>query len=192
MNVLRAALQAYCHPYVVVGEPPAVAPLIIVANHASHLDAPAIVAALPTSYHTAVAAAEDYFYSRRWLGIAVTRAIGAFPFPRHGDLGLDRAATFLGEGRSVLLFPEGTRSADGEPGRFRLGIGRLAAATHKPVLPVAVVGSHALWPRGRRFPRRGRLEVRLGKPWQPQATLSPTEICAEVQRRVAALLGDDR
>jgi 1-acyl-sn-glycerol-3-phosphate acyltransferase len=194
MNLLRAVLQAYCQPYVVVGEPPRSGPLIIVANHASHLDAPAIVAALPepVRHRIAVAAAEDYFFSRRLLGLLVTLGIGAFPFPRHGDVGLQRAAALLDAGRSVLLFPEGSRSSDGQPHRFRGGIGRLAAATRAPVLPVGVVGSHALWPRGHRLPRRGRLEVRLGEPWQPHGVLSPEEICAEVQRRVCALLGDNQ
>jgi 1-acyl-sn-glycerol-3-phosphate acyltransferase len=191
MNLLRAVLQAYCRPYVVMGELPHAAPLIIVANHTSHLDAPAIVAALPESIRrrTAVAAAEDYFFSRRLLGLTATLLVGAFPFPRQGDVGLARAAALLERGCSVLLFPEGTRSTDGQTHRFRLGVGRLAAATHRPVLPVAVVGSHALWPRGRKLPRRGRLEVRLGQPWLPRADLSPTDICDEVQRRVAALLG---
>jgi 1-acyl-sn-glycerol-3-phosphate acyltransferase len=164
-------------------------PVVIVANHASHLDAPAILAALPASVRrrTAVAAAADYFYRDRVLGFAVTLGIGAFPFPRHGTDGLDEAARLLAGGDNVLLFPEGTRSADGGQHVFRDGVGHLLLATGAPVAPAAIRGSHALWPRGRRLPRRGPLEVRFGGAWRPGPGLSARAISSELARRVAAL-----
>jgi 1-acyl-sn-glycerol-3-phosphate acyltransferase len=193
-GLLVPALRTYCAPYLVRGSaaPQKREPLIIVGNHSSHLDTPAILAALPRAvrHRTAVAAAEDYFFRRRLLGFAVSLTVGAFPFPRTGGLGIRRATALLQSGCNVLLFPEGTRSADGNPNEFRGGVGSLAHATGAPILPIGVVGSHALWPRGRRLPRRGRLEVRIGQPWRPDPSLSKSDICSEAARRVAALLGD--
>jgi len=166
-------------------------PVVIVANHASHLDAPAILAALPAAVRrrTAVAAAADYFYRDRVLGLAVTLGIGAFPFPRHGTDGLEQAARRLGGGDNVVLFPEGTRSADGSQHLFRDGVGHLLLATGAPAVPVAIRGSHALWPRGRRLPRRGPLEVRFGAAWRPGpgSGIDARAISTELAQRVALL-----
>ena len=164
-------------------------PVVIVANHASHLDAPALLAALPAPVRrrTAVAAAADYFYRDRLVGLAVTLGIGAFPFPRHGTDGLAQAARLLGGGDNVLLFPEGTRSTDGGQHVFRDGVGHLLRATGAPVVPAAIRGSHALWPRGQRLPRRGPLEVRFGGAWRPGPDLDARAISTELGRRVALL-----
>src|SRR6185503_2340346 len=134
------ALRTYCAPYRVrrAAQLQTNQPFIIVANHASHLDTPAILAALPSSirHRTAVAAAEDYFFTRPLLGLAVSLGIGAFPFPRKGIAGLERAAELLKAGWNVLLFPEGTRSVDGLPHAFHTGVARLATTTGVDILPV--------------------------------------------------------
>ena len=189
---LVPVVRAWCTPYCCTGSEPLLAlggPVVFVANHASHLDTPAILAALPRRVRcrTGVAAAADYFYRDPVLGMAVTLGIGAFPFPRHGSLGLERAAARLAAGWNVLLFPEGTRSADGQLHTFRDGIGHLLLATDAPVVPVAVSGSYALWPRGQRLPRRGPLEVRFGTPWRAAHDLTPRQISTELAERVAAL-----
>jgi 1-acyl-sn-glycerol-3-phosphate acyltransferase len=192
--LLVPALRGYCAPYR-TDRPSTLdarRPVVIVANHASHLDAPAILAALPhhMRHRTAIAAADDYFYRQRVLGFAVSLGIGAFPFPRKGIVGLERAAELLDAGWNILIFPEGTRSPDGSLHPFRHGVGRLLAESHAPALPVGIVGAHTLWPRSSKLPRRGPLQVTLGQPWQPPTTDSPAAICAELQRRVATLIGD--
>jgi 1-acyl-sn-glycerol-3-phosphate acyltransferase len=159
-----------------------------VANHGSHLDTPALLAALPRSvrHRTAVAAAADYFYRSRLLGAACSLGVGTFAFPRQGRVGTQRAAELLADGWNVLLFPQGTRgSSDQLP--FRHGVGYLLAETGAPVLPVGIAGSRELWPRGQKLPRRGPLEVRIGEVWQPDPDLSSHEIVAELTRRVNAL-----
>jgi 1-acyl-sn-glycerol-3-phosphate acyltransferase len=205
-NLFRAALQdalilpavrAYCAPFRARAETDVTTlrgPVVIVANHASHLDTPAILAALPASirHRTAVAAAADYFYRDRLVGAAMSLGIGAFPFPRKGRAGIEHAADLLADGWSVLLFPEGTRGSDGAVHAFRMGIGYLLADRVVPVLPVAIMGSHVLWPRGRALPRRGALEVRLGAPWLPEAGMEPRAIVEELERRVTALTTRER
>jgi 1-acyl-sn-glycerol-3-phosphate acyltransferase len=87
------------------------------------------------------------------------RQYGAIPLDRHrGDVGAIRhALTILEQGGCVVLFPEGTRSKTGQPGRPRPGIGLLACLAQAPVIPVRV--SHT-----ERWISREPLSIRFGKP----------------------------
>jgi long-chain acyl-CoA synthetase len=66
-------------------------------------------------------------------------------------------------GRSVLMFPEGTRSADGEIHEFRSGAGYLALRAQCDVLPVLIRGTHDVMGKGSLVPRRRPVEVRIGR-----------------------------
>jgi 1-acyl-sn-glycerol-3-phosphate acyltransferase len=67
-------------------------------------------------------------------------------------------------GGAVLIFPEGTRSADGELQPARPGLGMIAAKTGAPVVPVHLAGSFAAFPKGAKFPKAAPVEVRIGRP----------------------------
>ena len=190
--LLLPAMHAWCTRFRVSGAEQlddCHGPFVLVANHASHLDAPAVLAALPSHLRhcTAVAAAEDYFYRDPVVGRLASLGIGAFPFPRHGEAGLERAAALLEDGWNVLLFPEGSRSGDGDVHRFRSGIGRLQAMVQVAVVPVAIIGTHAAWPKGRRLPKRGPVEVRFGTPRLPRISDKPCLVADDLARQVAAL-----
>lgn len=145
--------------------------MVVVANHSSHADTPALIAAFPTPYKPMVVAAEDYWFTTRWRKAVVKMAIGAVPVRRKGGGGYDSlvegAQQVLGQGSSLLVFPEGTRSKDGRLQTFRKGALRMAKEFDVPILPVAVVGTHDLLPKGGRF-RPGPVEVRLGRAIQPE------------------------
>lgn len=168
-------------------------PFVIVANHASHLDTPALLAALPPAlrHRTAVAAAADYFYRHRVVGAACSLAIGTFPFPRTGRDGTLRAAELLAHGCNVVLFPQGSRGC-GQRLPFRVGVGHLLLKTGARALPVAISGTLEAWPRGRMFPRRRAISVHIGQPWKPAPGMSPRQITEELERRVDALVGSCR
>jgi 1-acyl-sn-glycerol-3-phosphate acyltransferase len=190
--LLAPALRTWCTSFQVSGADALDArrgPFLLVANHSSHLDAPAVLSALPRHLRrrTVVAAAEDYFYRDRLIGLLASLGVGTFPFPRQGDAGLERAAALLADGWNVLLFPEGTRSADGDLHRFRSGVGRLQAMTRVLVVPVAIVGTHALWPKGCRLPSRGSVEIRFGKAWLPEPCREPCVVADDLAGQVAAL-----
>jgi len=145
--------------------------MVIVANHSSHADTPALIAAFPAPYKPVVVAAEDYWFEKRWMRLALKVAIGAVPVHRKGGGGyaglVEGAQAVLGAGSSLLVFPEGTRSTDGTMGEMRSGAVRIAREFDVPLLPVAIVGTSDLLPKGGRV-RPGPVEVRLGHPIQPE------------------------
>ena len=143
-------------------------PIIFTANHSSHLDSVAALYSLPSGLRskTAVAAAEDYFFSRRVLGAFTAAVINGFPFAREGGLrpSLQRCANLLDDGWSVLIFPEGTRSTTGELGDFKSGTGLIAVELGVPVVPIRLKGLDQVLPKGRAIPRPSKVEVHIGKP----------------------------
>ena len=123
-----------------------------------------------------------------WL---VTALFNVFPLPRQRDFqaSFAHAGKALDRGYSVLVFPEGTRSAEGQLARFRPGIGLLAKQSYVPVLPVAIRGLGELKTRQRRWFRSGAIEVRVGTPvhFDPQET--EAAITTRLQAEVERLLG---
>jgi len=166
-------------------------PVIFAANHASHLDAPAVLAALPERRRRElmIAAAEDYFFSTRTRGWLTTAILPAFPFRRSGDVrcSLIRTEELIAGGCSVLLFPEGTRSSDGWIGPFRRGVALIAARSGVPVVPTYIDGAAAAWPKGARLPRRRPVAVSFGEPLRIGDTSSKAAFTDEVRERVLEL-----
>jgi 1-acyl-sn-glycerol-3-phosphate acyltransferase len=158
-------------------------PVIFVANHSSHLDTPTILRALPRKWRTrtAVAAAADYFYKSRWSANGVALLFNTVPLGRNGG-GLSNGATdhvdkLISQRWNLLMFPEGTRSRDGEIGKVRSGAAVIAGQHDIDIVPIFVRGTHDAMPPGQNWPkrRRGRLffsrrhpvEVRFGRPIRP-------------------------
>jgi 1-acyl-sn-glycerol-3-phosphate acyltransferase len=92
----------------------------------------------------------------------------AFPVRRTGGGSADLAAAaqLLAAGHDVIVFPEGTRSRDGQTGRFHRGAACLAAAAGVPLVPAGIGGTGTLLPPdgATRGPRRGVVIVRIGAP----------------------------
>ena len=172
-------------------------PVILVANHSSHLDTPTLLRALPSKWRqrTAVAAAADYFYRKRLVAYAVSLLFNTVPIHRGGG-GLGKSSTehvdrLIEERWNLLLFAEGTRSRDGRIGKMRSGAAVIASEHGMPIVPIYVKGTHEAmppgqsWPkrmRGRFFSRRHRVEVVFGEPIRPR----PGEHRSAVMERVQA------
>jgi 1-acyl-sn-glycerol-3-phosphate acyltransferase len=168
-------------------------PVILVANHASHLDTPVILSALPRKLRkrTVVAAAADYFYRNRVVASLVSLIFNTVPIERRRSGGMPKNGShldkLLDQGWSLLLYPEGTRSRDGMPGPLRRGAAVLAAAHHLTIVPIRVTGTAEAMPPGRFWPkrlranpvpRRHRIEVSFGEP------ITATGDADEVMERV--------
>jgi 1-acyl-sn-glycerol-3-phosphate acyltransferase len=164
-------------------------PVIVIANHSSHLDTPLILNALPArlAHRTAVGAAADYFFDARWRASLTALAFNAFPVERSGAKRRKMLAPqLLDEGWSILIYPEGTRSQDGWMRSFRLGAAQLACHHQVPVIPVAIRGAYAAMPRGRNWPHRGRprIAVHFGPLLRP---IEGESVPASNARMVAAV-----
>lgn len=170
-------------------------PVVFVANHCSHLDAPLVLTTLPERWrrNTVVAAAADYFFDTWPRAVGSTMAFSTFPIERRGGDSGSQAVDLLFTGWSVLVFPEGTRSADGWTGEFRLGAARLALDAGVPVVPVAIRGSFPAMPRGRSWPVPGRrpVRVRYGMPVHPVRGEDPALLTERLRGEVARLLDED-
>lgn len=138
------------------------ATFVLVANHTSHLDAPLILGALPRhlARYLAAGAAADYFFRVWWRRVLTALFFNAFPVDRGAVTPhAVSARSLLERGVPLLVFPEGTRSQNGELGHFKQGAATLAIAAEVPCVPVAVIGAGIAHPRGSRWPKPGRLPV---------------------------------
>lgn len=158
-------------------------PVILAANHQSHLDTPMILKALPPRwrYRVATAMAKEFFkahfhpagFSRRarvtnGLNYYLASAFfNAFPLPQR-EAGTRQTLRYigelLGEGYSVLIFPEGRRTDAGEIARFQPGVGMIAARLGVPVVPVRLHGLDRILHHTWKFPARGSARITFGPP----------------------------
>ena len=173
---------------------------VLIANHSSHVDTVALLAALPARVRNRCysAAAEDYFYGNPFRQLPARLFANTFPFRRQGAdarLSLEACGRILARGDSLLLFPEGTRSVDGRLQRFRKGIGLLVQGTPHPVIPVGILGTSAVMGKGQWFPGPGRITLRVGEPVRFAEAGRDDEtaiaIANELHDRVARLIGAD-
>lgn len=173
-------------------------PVMFVSNHASHLDAPLVLCSLPTPWRrrTATAAAADYFFDVWWRGASTALVFNAIPIERAGGgrRSTNTAQALTARGWNLLVFPEGTRSRDGWVGRFRHGAARLCIEHGLPAIPVAIRGAYAAMPRGRSWPRPGRLpvSVRFGPPLAPREGEDFGSFSRRLQVAHARLWDEDR
>ncbi len=217
--IRNAFIEAVMRPLVwLLGAPrveraanlPFTEPVLIVANHVSTYDGPLIQYALPGPIRRAIAAAmsaemlEDF---RHWRNpekkgfslwgkptyLFLTALFNVFPLPRRRDFQASfvHAGRALDRGYNVLVFPEGTRSAEGELARFRSGIGVLVKHSHAAVLPVGLCGLGEIKTGNRRWFRSGAIEVRVGELIRFAPQVSEAEIAERLHEAVATLLEPD-
>ena len=159
---------------------------VMVANHGSHADTAALLAALPATARPVFAAAADYWFDVPARRLAAAGLAGVLPV-RRGERGaypalLAAAGPALAAGRTVVVYPEGTRSTDGRVGPFHSGAVRLARDCGVPIVPVAVLGTRDVLPKNGRI-RSAPMEVRIGSARPAMATDA-----AQLRADVVALL----
>ncbi|MGA2206284.1 MAG: AMP-binding protein [Terracidiphilus sp.] len=187
-------------------------PLLIVGNHVTAYDGPLILYALAGPWRRRVAAAmmgemlDDYRHWRNpewppghkgfyvlgppayWL---VTALFNVFPLPRQRDFqaSFAHAGKAMDHGYNVMVFPEGTRSAEGQLARFRPGIGLLAKQCGAPVVPVGIRGLGEMKTGQRRWFRSGILEVHVGEAIRFGPEETEAAITARLHEEVERLMG---
>ena len=149
---------------------PKTGPVIFASNHLSFIDSIAIPVAAPRPVH--FLAKSSYFDgsgAKGWASREFFTAIGAIPVERGAGQAaldaLDQQRRLLEEGRTVALYPEGTRSLDGRLSKGRTGVAFLALQTGAPVVPVGLIGTDKVMPVGAKVPSTSeRITVRFGQP----------------------------
>lgn len=150
--------------------------LIIISNHASHLDAVSIAASIPIQYwiHLYIAAAKDYFFTNPLFTFFSQHCLGAIPIDRKDRKGeaIQLILNLLTNLSDIwlILFPEGTRSKDGKIHDFKRGVSLFAEKTQTPILFLYLEGNAELWPKGASLPKPGKLVVHIG-PVHPPAPI---------------------
>lgn len=134
--------------------------VILAANHASYMDPPLIGSSLPRDIH--YLARESLF---KYPGICQwLHSLNAVPVDRDGGgaRGLKAILDRLLGGAGIILFPEGTRTHDGQLQAGRSGIGLAVIKSNAPVIPVRVFGTYEAWGRHRAWPRPHPVVVKFG------------------------------
>ena len=182
-------------------------PVIFAANHQSHLDGPMILQALPPRWRYRVAPAmakeffKPHFYPDQYTASArLTNSINyylastffnAFPLPQR-ETGTRQTLRYIGEligdGYSLLIFPEGRRTEKGEINRFLAGVGMIASRLDVPVVPVRIEGLDRILHHTWKFPARGKASVAFGAPMSLKGN-DYAALAARVEEAVKQLPG---
>ena len=160
-------------------------PVVLASNHTSHMDVPAILMALPDHLRARVAPAmakeffrAHFFPAEHTWRQSFTNSVNyylaawffnAFPLPQR-EAGARQTLKYIGDlasdNWSVLIFPEGVRSATGDIKAFRGGIGMIGSRLGLPVIPVRIDGADAVLPTGSTVIRPAQVRVAFGAPLQ--------------------------
>jgi long-chain acyl-CoA synthetase len=140
---------------------------IVVANHASHLDMGFVRHALGSYGEDVVSlAAQDYFFGDGLQRAFFENFTNLKALDRKSGLrqSLRQAGEVIESGKTVLIFPEGTRSETGEVQEFKPMVGHLALTHNVDVLPIFLGGTHAAMPKGSKIPLNRNITARIGVP----------------------------
>ncbi len=166
--------------------------VIYMPNHQSNFDILALFAGLPGQFRWL---AKEELFQVPLFGLAMRRC-GYIPLNRSDRRkaikSMHEAARRIRNGTSVVIFPEGTRSADGQLQEFKKGGFMLALKAQVPMLPVAISGSYAVMPKTSRWIRGGVIEVTI-LPAIDSAGLGTADrdpLMQQVHSRIAATLGE--
>jgi 1-acyl-sn-glycerol-3-phosphate acyltransferase len=154
---------------------PASGPLILASNHASFLDPPLVGSALPREINYL---ARDTLFRFPIIGW-ILREVNAVPVDREGGgaAGLKAILDRLLAGNAIILFPEGTRTSDGNLQTPRAGIGLTVIKSNAPVVPVRIFGTYEAFGKRHKFPRPKKVSIVFGKPLDFSALRAEAKSC---------------
>jgi 1-acyl-sn-glycerol-3-phosphate acyltransferase len=165
---------------------------LLASNHQSHLDPPLIGQAVPRRINYLARKTLFKFFLFRWL----IQSLDAIPIDRGGSGigGIKETMRRLKRGEQVLMFPEGTRTPDGDMRPLKPGFCAMVRRSKVPIIPIAIDGSFQAWPRSSKFPQRGVIHIHIGEPIAAdlQADLSDDQLVTLVQQRIADCLANAR
>ena len=157
-------------------------PVILAANHESYLDPPLVGMLFPNAIR--FIAWDGVFKFRPFA--ALLRALGAVPVSQENKNSaaslLRDVMEFIKQGFSVLIFPEGERTHDGNMGPMEGGVSLISSKTGAPIVPVWIDGTFEAYSRFLKFPRPKHVAITFGKPIFPDEL--PQDMPEKERRRV--------
>src|SRR5213596_2066050 len=152
-------------------------PVILAANHASFVDPPLVGSGLKREINYL---ARESLFRFPVVG-AILRAVNSVPVDRDGGVagGLKAVLGRLLAGGGIILFPEGTRTRDGQLQPARSGIGLTVIKSNAPVVPVRVFGTYQAFGRHMRFPKPRRVAVKYGQPMHFEKLRAEAKTCSK-------------
>lgn len=161
---------------------------LILSNHQSYMDPSLIGVGSPRQLRYF---ARDTLFKNPLFGF-ILKTVGAVPVKR-GQSDRDairQSIEILKHGHLLVMFPEGTRTADGAIKPFKGGFRLLASRGNVPIIPVAIHGMYEAWPRTNKLPRPRPVRVMYGTPIPPEefASLSDEDIAEKVHKEISSLL----
>ncbi len=169
-------------------------PYIFAGNHQSQFDIFALQGYLGYDFRWL---AKKELFAVPVFGTAMRR-VGYIPVDRSHSRAavksLDEAAQRIAAGTSVIIFPEGTRSVDGKLLPFKSGTMVLAIKAGVPVVPMAIVGTNAILPKGSLLAKSGQVVIRIGEPIETSGykVKQKHELAVRLQEAVAALMAVEK
>lgn len=156
--------------------------LLIISNHASHVDAVSITASVPFRYwlDLYISAAKDYWFANTLFTFFSKHCLGAIPIDRKDKKGeaIKLCTDLLTKLERIwlIIFPEGTRSPDGYVREFKRGVTLFSVRTNTPVLFLYIEGNADLFPKGAWLPKPGILTIHIGPVIMPEQTEQINEL----------------
>lgn len=159
---------------------------IIAGNHTSFYDPPILAISWPQEVNFL---ARDTLFSSFLFGKLI-RALNSHPIKGDAsDIGVFKAVgKLLSEGKKVILFPEGTRSTNGELGEIKQGVGFLVSRTQSAIIPAYIHGAYEVYGRNRSFPKLwGKTACVFGTPikWESFQHLEKREAMSEISNKLS-------
>lgn len=164
---------------------------IFAANHASHVDTPLMLTALPDRFRhrTVIGAGADYFFDKRWKAYLWAFTINAIPIERNraSVQTIRLASQVLQDGWSLVLFPEGGRSPHGWAQEHSSGTAYLAMRNDVPVVPVHLEGTRRILRKGSGRIRPSTTTVTFGSPMWARRGEHRNDFARRIEEAVAVL-----
>jgi 1-acyl-sn-glycerol-3-phosphate acyltransferase len=173
-----ASFEAFCRTFFTLYSPLTVEgrcrlpdePFLLCSNHCSHADSAALMTASGRRFREfALLGASDYFFRSTRMRWSVSTWMNVIPIerrpsPRSLSTCLTECRRFLSQkGQVLILYPEGTRSLDGELRELKAGVGWLASELRLPIVPAYVGGTIRVLAKGHSIPRPSPVTVRFGE-----------------------------
>lgn len=161
--------------------------VLLLSNHQSFVDPAFIASKLPRklSFLARSGLFEPLVFG--WL----IRQLNAFPVKQgKGDVGaMKQSIALLQQGKALLMFPEGQRTENGKMQEIAPGAALIVKRAKVPIVPVAIEGAFAVWPKHRMTPRTGKVRINFGKPVQLHH-LESRAIVGEIDTLIRNLLDE--